>query len=569
MFLPMTPEEVKARGWDALDVILVSGDAYIDSPLHGVAVIGRVLEAQGFRVGIIACPDPAKDEDFCVLGEPRLFWGVTAGAVDSMVANYTPTGKPRRSDDLLPGGKNTRPDRATIVYTNVIRRIFKKTVPIVLGGIEASLRRIIHYDYWDDKLRRSILMDSKADYLVYGMGERTVGELARALQEGRDVSSLRGLCYLTSSPPDNAEVLPGWSEVNADPLVFIEMFHRFYVNQDPVLGRRLVQRQTSYDQVARYLVHNPPALPLREDELDEVYELPYEYDAHPIHQKQGPIRALETIRFSLTTHRGCYGECRFCAIAVHQGRQILSRSMESIVREAKRFLRHPAFKGYILDVGGPTANMWRMDCAKKSRTGSCRHRECLLPEPCDRLIPSHGDQLRLLETLRQLPGVKGVFVASGIRPDLVYADPDGERYVREIARHFTSGQLKLAPEHTERHILALMGKPSLTTLLRFREDFMKYSKQAGKKQFLTYYFIAAYPGCELSDMIKAREFANRFLYITPEQVQIFTPTPLTYASVMYYTGRDPFHPERKIFVEKNPHDKQLQKNVLTEREKRF
>lgn len=568
MFLPMTKSEMEARGWKELDVILITGDAYIDSPFSGVAVIGRVLEDAGYRVGIIACPDPKNDHDFQRLGEPRLFWGITAGAMDSMVANYTPLKKPRKQDDMLPAGKNTRPDRATIVYTNTIRRIFGKTAPIVLGGIEASLRRIIHYDYWDDDLRRSLLMDSKADFLIYGMGEKAVLELAEKLKKGEDPRTIRGLCYLSSQPPSDGVELPGWDEVKSDKLLFIQMFHEFYQEQDPIRGKRLFQRQTPHNDPPRYLVHNPPAFPLTQQELDHIYELPYEYDAHPIHHKQGPIRALETIRFSITTHRGCYGECRFCAIAVHQGRQILSRSFESIVREARRFTTHPLFRGYIHDVGGPTANMWQMDCEKKTKTGACPTRSCLFPSPCEKLSPSHNSQRKLLEALRHLPGVKAVFVSSGIRPDLVYADPGGESYIKQIAFFHTSGQLKLAPEHTEKPILALMGKPDLSSLLQFRRDFLRFSKQAGKKQFLTYYFIAAHPGCTLQDMQKAKDFIQKHLHLTPEQVQIFTPTPLTYASVMYYTERDPFHPEKTIFVEKSPAGKQRQKDILQE-EKKF
>ncbi|MCX7881787.1 MAG: YgiQ family radical SAM protein [Brevinematales bacterium] len=559
----MTRQEMEKRGWKELDIILITGDAYIDSPFSGIAIIGRVLEEAGYRVGIIACPDPAQEREFQVLGEPRLFWGISAGAMDSMVANYTALGKRRKNDDLLPGGINRRPDRATIVYTNAIRRIFGKTVPIVLGGVEASLRRIIHYDYWDNALRRSILMDSKADYLIYGMGERAVLELADKLQKGQDPRDIRGLCYLSSTPPEDGRELPGWDEVHKDPLVFIQMFHVFYRNQDPMTGKRLFQRQTSPTDPPRYLIHNPPALPLTAEELDHIYELDYEYDAHPSHHQQGGIRALDTIRFSLTTHRGCYGECRFCAITVHQGRHILSRSQESLVREAKRFTHHPLFRGYIFDVGGPTANMWRMECSQKAKSGACTTRTCLLPTPCEKLSPSHEAQKRLLETLRHIPGVKAVFVSSGIRPDLVYADPYGETYIQQIASHHTSGQLKLAPEHTEKPILDLMGKPDLTTLLRFRHDFMRFSKKRGKKQFLTYYFIAAYPGCTVNDMLKAKRFIHKHLHIHPEQIQIFTPTPLTYASVMYYTKRDPFHPEKTLFVEESLSGKQKQKDILT------
>ncbi len=564
MFLPTTRRELRALGWDAPDIILVTGDTYIDAPASGVAVIGKVLRHAGYRVGIIAQPDIHSDE-ITRLGEPRLFWGVTGGCVDSMVANYTALGKPRRHDDFTPGGLNTRrPDRAVIVYANLIRRHFKRTVPIVLGGIEASLRRIAHYDFWEDRVRRSILFDARADYLVYGMGERATPALAAALDEARTtgrppaVEGIRGICYIARAPRPGYILLPAYEVVRRDKAAFVEMFHTFYRNNDPLTARGLCQRQDT-----RYLVQNPPSPYLTQAELDAVYALDFEREVHPYYRRQGEVRALETIRFSLTTHRGCYGECNFCAIAVHEGRTVRRRSIESIVAEAERVSRHPAFKGYITDVGGPTANMYGFECAKKLAHGACPRRRCLYPRICPRLPVDHRPQVELLRRLRQVPGVKGVFVASGVRYDLVLHDRrQGERYLRALVRHHISGQMKVAPEHTEPHVLALMGKPGREALLAFKARFDRLTRQAGKRQYLTYYFIAAYPGCTEGDMRRLRAFVSRELHITPEQVQIFTPTPSTYASLMYYTERDPFTGKR-IFVEKNPARKARQKAIVT------
>ncbi len=561
MFLPTTLEEVQALGWDALDVILVTGDSYVDSPFIGVAVIGKLLVRAGYRVGVIAQPDVRSEGDITRLGEPRLFWGVSGGAVDSMVANYTATKKRKHEDDMTPGGRNDRrPDRATIVYSNLIRRYFKNTVPIVLGGVEASLRRVAHYDYWSDQIRRSILFDAKAEYLLYGMAERSVIELANALATGGYVEGIRGLCYVAPQPKVGYLTLPSYQEVVQSKSAFIEMFHQFYLNNDPLTARGLCQQQDT-----RYLVHNPPALPLSQDELDAVYALDYERAQHPFYERQGPVRALETIRFSITTHRGCYGECNFCAIAVHQGRTVQWRSGASILQEAEQLAHLPDFKGYILDVGGPTANMYGFECAKKLHSGACPDRRCLYPDRCPSLKPDHGRQIELLKALRQLPGVKKVFVGSGIRYDLVLDDKKhGEAYLREVARHHVSGQLKVAPEHTERHVLARMGKPNGEDLVQFKNKFDQFSAEAGQEQYLTYYLIAAYPDCTEQDMQRMRDFISRELEINPEQVQIFTPTPSTYASLMYYTEMDPFTGE-KLFVEKDLERKQRQKDIVSGR----
>ncbi len=558
MFLPTTAAELKILGWSTLDIILITGDTYIDSPFIGTALIGKVLAAAGFRVGIIAQPAVDSDLDITRLGEPELFWGVSGGSVDSMVANYTANGRHRRRDDLTPGEVNDRrPDRAVIAYTNLIRRHFKQTKPIVLGGIEASLRRVAHYDFWSDSLRRSVLFDAKGDYLMYGMGEKSMVELAVRLQEQKPVENIRGLCYRGKTPPADYLELPDYHKVKNDRRHFAEMFRLFYHNQDPRSARGLCQRHGD-----RYLVHNPPAFYLSQAELDRVYALDFERRVHPYYQKQGRVRALDTIQFSLASHRGCYGACNFCAIAVHQGQTVRWRSEQSLVDEAKRLGRHPDFKGIITDVGGPTANMYGFECHKKTTRGVCTDKRCLHPRICDQLPVQHCSQIRLLKKLRQLPNVKQVFVASGIRHDLVLADRKyGDRYLEELVQHHVSGQLKLAPEHSEPEVLELMGKPAVDLLLEFKKRFDRLSREAGKKQFLTYYLIAAHPGCTMEQMRKLNHFVRRHLHIRPEQVQIFTPTPSTYSSLMYWTGVNPFSNET-LLVEKNPRAKEKQKMVL-------
>lgn len=554
----MTRAEIKAWGWDSLDVILVSGDACIDSPYIGTSVIGRWLVKHGFRVGIIAQPDATSSEDITRLGEPNLFWGVTGGSVDSMVANYTALNKKRRSDDYTPGGQNTRrPDRALIKYANLIRQHFKQTKPIVLGGIEASLRRVTHYDYWDDKLRKSVLFDAKADYLVYGMAERAVLELAQALKSGADPREVRGVCYIAKAPEYAYLQLPDHEACVQEKQAFAKAFETFYHNNDPVSAQGLCQKQD-----ARYLVQNPPAHYLDEAEMDAIFALPYARDAHPIHKKQGAIRALETIRFSVTTHYGCYGECSFCAIAVHQGRTIRSRSEGSILEEVHDISRLPEFKGNIHDVGGPTANMYGFECGKKQEKGSCAKKPCTGRFVCKSLKLSHKRQIQLLQKIRSLPKIKRVFVASGIRYDLIEQDKHyGEAYLEEIIRHHLSGQMKIAPEHVSEKVLGFMNKPGKESLLRFREKFQKITQKYSKKQFLTYYFIAAHPGCSEQEMLELKRFASRELRLSPEQVQVFTPTPSTYASLMYYTGVDP-KTGKTIFVEKNLRKKQRQKELV-------
>lgn len=563
MFLPTTKKELGDLGWDAADIILISGDAYMDSPHIGVAVVGKALMKAGFRVGIIAQPDIHSSSDILRLGEPTLFWGITGGSIDSMVANYTPLKKRRKSDDYTPGGMNTRrPDRAVIVYANLIRQYSSSKKPIVLGGIEASLRRIAHYDYWSDSIRRSILFDAKADVLVYGMGEYPVVELASRISTNRDFRDIRGICFIAKEKPDGFVELPSFEEVSTTTEAFTRMFHTFTRNNDPISGTGLFQRHGD-----RYLVHNPPWPTLTEMELDTVYEMDFEREVHPFYRAQGEVKAMQTIRFSLTTHRGCFGQCNFCSISAHEGAVVASRSEASIIREAERLTRHPEFRGYIQDVGGASANMYGFYCLWKKRKGLCLDRKCLYPDICPRLEVSHERQIKLLGRLKDIPGIKKAFVASGIRYDLVCADKKhGHAYLEELVGHHISGQMKIAPEHAVQKVLDAMAKANISTLPRFRDTFCTLTRQKNKKQYLTYYFIAAHPGCTESDMKKLKSFIKKHLKLTPEQVQIFTPTPSTYSSLMYCTERNPFTGE-KIFVEKGMEGKKRQKDIITKRER--
>lgn len=558
MFLPTTKEELEKLNIKQLDIILVSGDTYIDSPYSGIAIIGNVLHSYGYKVGIIAQPDIDSD-DITRLGEPRLFWGVSAGLVDSMVANYTANKKRRNNDDFTPNGiNNRRPDRASIVYTGLIRRYFKNTVPIVLGGIEASLRRVAHYDFWGNNIRKSLLFDAKADILLYGMAEKTIIKLANSLNSSEDYRDLRGVCYISKEPKDGFIELDSYDDVKSDKIKFINSFHTYYKNSDPITAKGLMQKQDS-----RYLIQNPPEFYLSENEIDSVYDLHYERDVHPFYKKQGFVRAMETIKYSITTHHGCYGECNFCAISVHQGRTIRSRSEKSILKEVVSFTKDKNFKGIISDIGGATANMYGFECDKKLKKGDCSDKKrCLGSDMCEVLKPNHKRQIDLLREIRNTKGVKKVFVNSGIRYDLINEDKlYGQEYLKEIVTHHVSGQMKIAPEHSEEKILSLMGKPNKKTLLEFKAKFDTLNKQLGKKQFLTYYMIAAHPGSSQEDMNKLKEFANKELKLSPEQVQIFTPTPSTYSTLMYYTGLNPWT-YKPLFVEKDPLKKQKQKEIV-------
>lgn len=555
-FLPTTKDEMRELGWDSADIILVSGDTYLDSPYNGTALLGRLLESLGYKTAIIAQPD-IKTADIARLGEPRLFWGVSSGCVDSMVANYTASKKPRRTDDFTPGGvNNRRPDRAVIAYTNLIRQHFKNTKPIVLGGIEASLRRVTHYDFWSDSLRRSVLFDAKADYLIYGMGEKSISALAECLKKGTNVSDIRGLCYIAQSVPDGYIELPPHEDCVKDKAVFANMFNSFYRQNDPITAKGLAQKQDT-----RFLVQNPPSETPESAELNNYYELPYTYKVHPFYAAQGHVRATDTIRNSLTTHRGCYGECSFCAIAVHQGTTISERTESSIIKEVQRFIDSDKFNGIINDVGGPTANMYGMECAKKKKHGRCADKRCLFPEKCPSMPANHSRLNGLLTRIRKMDGIKKVFIASGVRYDLIMDDKQfGRKYLENLIKYHIGGQMKIAPEHTEEKILRLMGKPSAKVLQDFVAEFNKINAGQPKKQFLTYYLIAAHPGCDQEDMRRLKNFTSKELKINPEQVQIFTPLPSTYSALMYYTEKNPFTGE-PVFVEKDFNKRTKQKET--------
>ncbi len=562
-FLPTTREEMHQRGWTQCDVILVSGDAYIDSPFIGVAMVGRMLEKLGYKVGMIGQPDIKSDSDIKRLGEPRLYWGVSGGSVDSMVSNYTATKKFRNSDDYTPGGKNDkRPDRALSVYCNLIRRYFKGTVPLVLGGIEASLRRVTHYDYWSNKLKKPILFDAKADILIYGMGEIAIEQLTRALDEKRDYTDIRGLCYISKEPNYEYIQLPSHAECLEEKEKYIDLFDDFYDNNDPIAAKGLCQPVDT-----RFLIQNPPCDYLNEEEMDANSNLPFTRELHPYYAKMGKVKCLETIKFSIMTHHGCWGECNFCAIGVHQGRTIRTRSETNILEEAKDFNKYKDYKGIISDVGGPTANMYGYECDKKLKLGTCDHQRCVdANHLCNVMKVDHGRNINLLRQVRQVEGVRKAFVASGVRYDLITEDKrHGYDYLKEMVKHHISGQMKVAPEHTQQHVLELMGKPGKQTLVDFKKLYDKLNKEEGKKQFLTYYLIAAHPGCEEKDMHELKRFTTDELQMNPEQAQVFTPTPGTYSAVMYYTEMDPMT-RKKIFVEKDTKRKEKQKQIVVKKD---
>ncbi len=558
-FLPTTRAEMDARGWKQCDVILVFGDAYIDSPFIGVAMVGRMLERMGYKVGMIGQPDIKSDIDIKRLGEPRLYWGISGGSVDSMVSNYTATKKFRNSDDYTPGGKNTkRPDRALSVYCNLIRRYFKNTVPLVLGGIEASLRRVSHYDYWSNKLKKPILFDSKADILIYGMGEIAIEQLTKAIAGGYDYRDIRGVCYIAKEPNHAYLQLPSHAQCLEDKEKYIDLFDDFYDHNDPISARGLCQPVDT-----RFLIQNPPCDYLNEVEMDANSNLPFTRELHPYYAKDGKVKCLETIKFSIMTHHGCWGECNFCAIGVHQGRTIRTRSESNILAEAKDFNQYKDYKGIISDVGGPTANMYGYECNKKLKLGTCDHQRCVdATHLCSSMKPDHSRNINLLRQVRQVEGVRKAFVASGVRYDLITEDKKyGYSYLKEMVKHHISGQMKVAPEHTEQHVLELMGKPGKQTLIDFKKLYDKLNKDMGKKQFLTYYLIAAHPGCTEKDMHSLKDFTTNELKMNPEQAQVFTPTPSTYSAVMYYTEMDP-KTRKKIFVEKDTKRKEKQKAIV-------
>lgn len=554
MFLPVSKEEVKKIGWDYIDVIIVTGDAYIDSPFSGTAVIGKYLLKHGFHVAVISQPDIESDKDITIFGEPRLFWGINAGCVDSLVANYTATGKPRKMCDFTPNGiNNKRPDRASIVYTGLIRRFYKNTKPIVLGGIEASLRRIAHYDFKTDKVRRSILFDSKADYIIYGMGELPVLAFAEALNNNDDVKNISGLCYISKEVCDNAVILPSYEEVACDKKLFHKMFKLFSDNSQAQSAKTLVQKTGD-----RYLIQNPPAY-YNSEILDDISNIEFERAVHP--KIEGKVKAIETIKTSVISHRGCFGGCSFCAIAVHQGRQVISRSISSIEKEVRNIMNMKWYNGIISDIGGPTGNMYMMKCKKMEKFGACNHKSCLYPAVCNGMNTDHKPLLNLFEKISSIKGIKKVFAASGIRADLAVHDKiNGKKYIEEIVKNHVSGQLKMAPESADEKVLKAMKKPDNKSFLEFCRVYKEYSIKYNKNQFISCYFMAAHPGESEKEALNTHTFIEKYLDFSPEQVQIFTPTPSTWAACAYYTGLD--EDGNNIYVEKQLNKKEKYKEII-------
>lgn len=558
-FLPVTKEDMAARGWDSVDFVYVSGDAYIDHPSFGAAIITRVLENAGFKVAVLAQPDWRSNADFERFGQPRLGFMVSSGNIDSMVAHYTVAKKPRGTDFYSPGGKTgLRPDRAVIVYCNKIRELYGK-IPIVIGGLEASLRRFAHYDYWDDKIRRSILFDSQADLISYGMGERSIVEIAQRLEAGDDISAItdiRGTCYsvdVRDTPYIGVEC-PSFENVVNSKKEYAVSCRIQQDEQDFFRGKAVKQRHGS-----RMLIQNPPALPLSTDELDAVYALPYERTYHPMYEKDGGLPGIEEVRFSIAHNRGCFGGCNFCSLAFHQGRYVTSRSKDSIVNEAKLLTKLPDFKGYIHDIGGPTANFRFPSCEGQEQRGLCKGKKCLAPTPCPRLKVDHSEYLDILRTVRNLPGVKKVFIRSGIRYDYLLQDKD-DTFLRELVKYHVSGQLKVAPEHCSAAVLDKMGKPHIEAYIEFSKKYFALSGKAGKEQYLVPYLMSSHPGSTMKDAVELACFLKK-MHIRPEQVQDFYPTPGTVSTCMYYTGLDPYTMQ-EVYVAKNPHEKAQQRALL-------
>lgn len=559
-FLPVTREECVKRGIEQLDFVYVIGDAYVDHSSFGPAIISRVLESHGYTVGIIAQPDWKKEESIRVFGEPRLGFLVSAGNMDSMVNHYTVSKKHRQKDAFSPGGKmGFRPDRAVIVYGNLIRKSYKKT-PIILGGIEASLRRFGHYDYWSNQVKRSVLLDSGADIISYGMGEHSIVEIADALASGidiKDITYVRGTVYKCKKLDHVVDFveLPSYEKIVKDKLSYAKSFAVQYKNTDPFQAKTLVEDYGTQG----YVVQNPPAYPLTKQEMDDVYGLPFMRTYHPMYEKDGGIPAIEEIRFSLASNRGCFGSCNFCALTFHQGRIVQIRSHESLIEEAKEMTKDPLFKGYIHDVGGPTADFRQAACEKQLTKGACSHRQCLFPEPCKNLIADHSDYLILLKKLRELPKVKKVFIRSGIRFDYVLADRKTP-FLQVLSDHHVSGQLRVAPEHVSNKVLRRMGKPSHQVYVEFLKRYQSCCKKSGKEQYAVPYFMSSHPGCGLNEAIELAEYI-RDLGFMPEQVQDFYPTPSTISTCMYYTEVDPLTME-SVYVPKNPHEKAMQRALI-------
>ena len=559
-FLPVSREDMKKQNIDQLDFVYVIGDAYVDHPSFGPAIISRLLEARGYTVGIIAQPDYRKAESIMALGEPRLGFLVSAGNMDSMVNHYSVSKKRREKDSFTPGGvMGKRPDYATVVYCNLIRHTYKHT-PIIIGGIEASLRRLAHYDYWSNKLKRSILLDSGADLISYGMGERSIIEIADALNSGmnvRDITFIDGTVFKTKDRDIiyDAIELPDWDEIKTDKTVYAKSFYTQYCNTDPFSGKRLFEPYGG----TTYVVQNPPAKPLSQTEMDAIYALPYMRNYHPSYEKDGGVPAIREIKFSLVSNRGCYGGCNFCALTFHQGRIIQTRSHESIIEEAKQVIEEPDFKGYIHDVGGPTANFRAPACKKQLTRGACPTRQCLFPTPCKNLEVDHSDYLKLLRELRALPKVKKVFIRSGIRFDYLMYDKD-RTFLRELCEYHVSGQLKVAPEHISNAVLEKLGKPRVEVYNQFVKAYKDMNKKLNKEQYLVPYLMSSHPGSTLKEAIELAEFLRDLGYM-PEQVQDFYPTPSTISTCMYYTGLDP-RTMKPVYVAINPHEKAMQRALI-------
>jgi uncharacterized radical SAM protein YgiQ len=561
-YIPMTMEEVKVRGWDYIDFVFITGDAYVDHPSFGSAVIARTLEAFGYRVAIIAQPDWTDEKSVTIFGQPRLGFLINGGNMDSMVNHYTVSKKRRHSDAYTPNGEiGKRPDRATIVYGNLIRKTYKKT-PIILGGIEASLRRLAHYDYWSDKIKRSILLDSGADILVYGMGEKAIVQIADALSSGLDVSDItfvKGTVYKSKEAPEDALELPDFEQVKSDKKTYAKSFYLQYQNTDSITAKTL------YEQYSKgvFVVQNPPMEPLTTLEFDDVYSYPYTRSPHPIYDKIGEIPALSEIKFSITSNRGCFGGCNFCALTFHQGRRVQARSHKSIIDEAIEMTKDPDFKGYISDVGGPTADFRKPSCKKQLKHGVCKNKQCLFPTACKNLEVTHEDYTKLLKELRNIPKVKKVFVRSGVRFDYVVYDKKRD-FMKELVKYHVSGQLRVAPEHVSDNVLKRMGKPSNKIYEKFKKIFEEEDKLANKDQYIVPYLMSSHPGSTLEDAIALAEAVRDMGYM-PEQVQDFYPTPSTISTCMYYTGLNPETVE-EVYVPKSFHEKAMQRALIQYRD---
>lgn len=558
-FLPISQEDIAARGWEQIDFLFISGDAYVDHPSFGPAVICRVLEAQGYKVALLCQPDWRELKSFEALGKPRLAVLVSGGNLDSMLCHYTAAKKPRKKDSYTPGGEmGMRPDHATVVYAQQSKRLWPE-LPVIIGGIEASLRRFAHFDYWENKLLPSILLESKADLLIYGMGEKQIVEIADYLAGGaavEDIRYVRGTAYLADDLQELEEYveLPSWEAILKDREAFAKAYHLQSKELDPFYGKVVVQKNRQ-----KFVVQNQVPYPLSQEEMDMIYDLDYQRTYHPSYEKHGGVPAIEEVQFSIISCRGCFGSCSFCAIHSHQGRIIQTRSHKSIISEAKKITALPNFKGYIHDVGGPTDNFRHPACAKQLEVGVCRDRQCLFPKPCPNLDADHSDYVELLQKVRALPGIKKVFVRSGIRYDYLLADKN-ERFLDELCRYHVSGQLKVAPEHVAEHALANMGKPGKEVYLKFMRAFNKKNQEIGLKQFLVPYFISSHPGCTLRDAVELGEFL-RDIGHQPEQVQDFIPTPGSASTAMYYSGINP-ETGKKVFVAYNPHDKAMQRALM-------